>query len=60
MEFLSGELMSQRLEKGAQNLREGLNLGRPIAVALDLAHKKGIVHREVLLIDSDCRRFSGI
>ena len=45
MEFLNGELMSQRLEKGAQNLREVLNLGRQIAAALDVAHKKGIVHR---------------
>jgi serine/threonine-protein kinase len=48
MEFLDGELLSNRLERVSQlPLREVLHLGRQISSALDVAHRKGIVHRDL-------------
>lgn len=61
MEFLRGESLQARLQRAAGPLpgRETLRLLRQLAAALAEAHDKGIIHREVLMIDSDCLRSCG-
>ena len=45
MEYLEGETLAQRLEKGALPLDQALTVAIEIADALDKAHRQGIVHR---------------
>src|SRR6266404_9664314 len=47
MEYLEGESLSKRLERGALPLKELLRIGVEIADALDKAHGQGIVHRDL-------------
>jgi Tol biopolymer transport system component len=47
MEYLEGETLSARLEKGALNIDEALQTAIQIASALDAAHRAGIVHRDL-------------
>src|SRR5689334_21266908 len=47
MEFLGGQTLAQRLEKGALPLDEALKIAIEIAVTLDKAHRQGIVHRDL-------------
>ena len=47
MEFLSGETLAARLEKGPLPLDRALRYAIEIAGALDHAHRNGIVHRDV-------------
>jgi serine/threonine protein kinase len=47
MEFLQGETLGQRLQKGALPVGEALRYGSQIASALDEAHRRGIVHRDL-------------
>ena len=47
MEYLDGETVAQRLEKGALPLDQALQIAIEIADALDKAHRQGIVHRDV-------------
>ena len=47
MEYLDGETLAQRLEKGALPLEQALQIAIQIADALDKAHRQGIVHRDV-------------
>jgi serine/threonine protein kinase len=47
MEFLSGETLAARLEKGPLPLDRALGYAVQIAGALDHAHRNGIVHRDV-------------
>ena len=47
MEYLEGETLAARLERGALPLAEALRLGGAIASALDTAHRHGIVHRDL-------------
>ena len=47
MEFLEGETLATRLEKGPLPLKQALEYGIQIAEALDKAHKSGIVHRDL-------------
>ncbi len=45
MEYLDGETVAQRLEKGALPLDQALQIAIEITDALDKAHRQGIVHR---------------
>ena len=47
MEYLEGDTLAQRLEKGALPLDQGLKVAIEIADALDKAHRQGIVHRDL-------------
>jgi serine/threonine protein kinase len=47
MEYLDGELLSDRLAKGALPLEQTLRIGIEIADALQRAHRQGIVHRDL-------------
>ncbi len=47
MEYVKGETLRDRLQKGALPLGEALQHGIEIADALDKAHRQGVVHRDV-------------
>ncbi len=47
MEYLDGETVAQRLEKGALPLDQALQIAIDMADALDKAHRQGIVHRDL-------------
>ena len=47
MELVEGEDLSHRIARGAIPFDEALPIAKQIAYALDAAHKKGIVHRDV-------------
>ncbi len=47
MEYLEGETLAARLEKGPLRLEQVLKLGIEIADALDKAHRQGIIHRDL-------------
>jgi Tol biopolymer transport system component/predicted Ser/Thr protein kinase len=47
MEYLEGETLEARLRKGALPIDEALRVGTQIASALDTAHRKGVVHRDL-------------
>ncbi|MBW3563815.1 MAG: serine/threonine-protein kinase [Acidobacteria bacterium] len=47
MELIEGESLADRLKKGALPLHEVLRYGRQIASALDAAHRRGVIHRDL-------------
>jgi Tol biopolymer transport system component len=47
MEYLEGETLAKRLEKGPLPVDQALKYGAQIADALDKAHRAGIVHRDL-------------
>ena len=47
MEFLEGETLAERLDRGALPLADVYRIGIAIAEALELAHRQGIVHRDL-------------
>src|SRR5579862_4147138 len=47
MEFLQGETLAERIQKGPLPLRETLRIGMEVCEALDAAHRAGIVHRDL-------------
>src|SRR6202030_3632477 len=47
MEYLEGETLAQRLQKGPLPLEQVLRYAIEIADALDKAHRKGITHRDL-------------
>jgi len=47
MEYLEGQTLATRLEKGALPLDQVLKIGTEIALALDKAHQQGIIHRDL-------------
>jgi serine/threonine protein kinase len=47
MEFIDGETLASRLQKGPLTTADVLRYSIQIADALDKAHKKGIVHRDL-------------
>jgi tetratricopeptide (TPR) repeat protein/predicted Ser/Thr protein kinase len=47
MEYVEGETLKDRLERGPLPLKEALGIACEVAEALEEAHSKGIVHRDV-------------
>jgi hypothetical protein len=47
MEYLEGETLAHRLEKGPLPLEQALRTASEIADALDRAHRQGVVHRDL-------------
>lgn len=47
MEWLEGETLSSRLDRGPLSIEESLMLGSAVAHALSAAHTAGIVHRDL-------------
>ena len=61
MEYLEGETLARRLERGALSLEEALSAAIQMADALDQAHQRGVVHRDlkpanVMLLQSGASR----
>jgi eukaryotic-like serine/threonine-protein kinase len=47
MEYLEGETLAARLERGPMSIDQALKLAGEIADALDTAHRHGITHRDL-------------
>jgi len=47
MEYVEGELVSARLERGPLPAREAVSIAMQVADALDEAHARGVVHRDI-------------
>ena len=47
MEYLEGETLEDRIDKGALPVEQVLTIRRQIADALERAHRQGIVHRDL-------------
>ena len=47
MEFVDGEDLAQRLQRGAIPRDEALAIARQIAEALEAAHERGVIHRDL-------------
>ncbi len=47
MEYVEGDLLSARLANGPVPVREAIEVGMQVADALDEAHARGIVHRDI-------------
>ncbi|MGH7724342.1 MAG: protein kinase domain-containing protein [Candidatus Eiseniibacteriota bacterium] len=47
LEFVEGETLADRLQRGPLPLNEALDVARQMAAALEAAHESGIVHRDL-------------
>jgi serine/threonine protein kinase len=47
MEYVEGDTLTERLQRGALKRDEVLKLGRDVLDALDAVHAKGVVHRDL-------------
>lgn len=47
MEYLEGQTLADRLQKGCLPVEQVLRIGTEIAQALEKAHQQGIIHRDV-------------
>ena len=47
MELLEGETLASRIARGPLSLDEALDVAVPIADALDQAHRRGVIHRDL-------------
>jgi tRNA A-37 threonylcarbamoyl transferase component Bud32/dienelactone hydrolase len=47
MEFVEGETLKTKIDKGKLNIDDCLNIAIQLAEGLDEAHEKGIVHRDI-------------
>jgi serine/threonine protein kinase len=46
-EYIEGETLRQRMDRGPLELREALGLALQIGMALEAAHHAGIIHRDI-------------
>src|SRR5579859_731019 len=61
MEWLDGEELSRRLQRGPLSVAESIVVARAVAEALGAAHARGVVHRDLkpanlFLVDGDVAR----
>src|SRR5262249_44068923 len=47
MELVSGETLADRIKRGAIPIEEALPIAKQIAEALEEAHEKGVIHRDL-------------
>jgi serine/threonine protein kinase/Tfp pilus assembly protein PilF len=47
LEFVDGETLAQRLARGPLSLREVLEIGGQVAAAIEAAHERGVIHRDL-------------
>ena len=47
MEYIDGETLTEKISRGPLKLNEAVEVATQIALALELAHEKNIVHRDV-------------
>jgi non-specific serine/threonine protein kinase len=47
MELVEGELLSKRIERGPLPVREAIDIGMQVADALQEAHARGVIHRDI-------------
>ena len=47
MEYLQGETLAARIARGPLDLDEALDVAVPIVDALDQAHRRGVIHRDL-------------
>ena len=47
MELVPGETLGARIKRGPMPLEEALKVARQISEALETAHEKGVVHRDL-------------
>src|SRR5512143_1370526 len=47
LEFIEGETLAQRLTRGALSPRETIEIASQVAGALEAAHERGVVHRDL-------------
>ncbi len=47
MEYVEGEVLSKRIERGPVPVNESLDIALQVADALDEAHARGVIHRDI-------------
>lgn len=47
LEYVEGETLAERLERGPIPVDEALTLAKHVAEALEVAHEKGVIHRDL-------------
>ena len=47
LELVEGPTLAERIQEGAVPLEEALNIAKQIAEALEAAHEKGVIHRDL-------------
>ncbi|HKM89134.1 MAG TPA: protein kinase [Candidatus Acidoferrales bacterium] len=47
LEYVPGETLAERIQRGPLSVEESLEVARQIAAALEAAHEKGVVHRDL-------------
>ena len=47
MELVEGQTLAQKIERGALELEEAIDIATQVAAGLDAAHAKGIIHRDL-------------
>ncbi len=47
LELVEGPTLAERIQEGAIPLEESLNIAKQIAEALEAAHEKGFIHRDL-------------